>query len=154
MEDVDKIILIPSYEPDEKLINLVKKIKYDTIVVNDGSDRSYDKIFDEVRKYAKVISYDINRGKGYALKTGFKYIKEKYKDNYIVVTMDSDGQHSINDIDKLCKYVESHKDTLVLGKRLRGVNTPLRSYLGNSITRFVYKLITKKDILPKSTKKL
>ena len=151
MEEEDKVIvLIPSYEPDEKLINLVKKIKYDVIVVNDGSNNTYDNIFKNVKKYAKVISYDNNMGKGYALKTGFKYIKDNYK-NYIIVTMDSDGQHSVNDIDKLCNYVKKHKDTLVLGKRIRGKNTPIRSYIGNSITRFVYKLVTKNDIYDTQT---
>ena len=148
MEEVeDKIIvLIPAYEPDYKLIELVKKINYDIIVVNDGSNKNYDNIFNEVKKYAKVISYDKNYGKGYALKTGLKYIKEKYIGNYVVITMDCDGQHSANDIDKLCNYAIKHPDTLVIGKRLRGKNTPFRSYIGNSITRFMYKLVTKKDI--------
>lgn len=154
MEEVDKIqkiVLIPSYEPDDKLITLVKNIDYDIVVVNDGSKKSYNKIFDEVKKYAKVISYDKNYGKGYALKKGLKYIKKTYKKDYIVITMDSDGQHSIKDIDKLSNYVEKHKDTLVLGKRLRGENTPLRSYLGNSITRFIYNIATKRDIYDTQT---
>ena len=54
------IILIPAYEPDEKLITLLKKInkKYDTIVIDDGS--SDKTIFKDVKKYAKLISYDNN----------------------------------------------------------------------------------------------
>lgn len=150
MEEVEsRVILIPSYEPDSKLIDLVKNIKYDIVVVNDGSNKKYDAIFNEVKKYAKVISYDTNMGKGYALKKGIEYIKNKYKKNYIIVTMDCDGQHSINDIDKLISKVSNN--VLVLGKRLRGENTPLRSYLGNSITRFTYKLITKKDVYDTQT---
>ena len=150
MEEVEcKVILIPSYEPDNKLIDLVKEIKYDIVVVNDGSSKEYNSIFKEVEKYAKVISYDTNMGKGYALKTGIEYIKNKYEKNYIIVTMDSDGQHSPNDIDKLVSNVSDN--VLVLGKRLRGDDTPLRSYLGNSITRFIYKLVTKKDIYDTQT---
>ena len=148
-EECKIIILIPSYEPTNELINLVKKIKHDIVVVNDGSSSEYDDIFNEVKKHAKIISYDKNHGKGYALKIGLKYIDDNYKCKYIVVTMDSDGQHSINDIDKLVKEVSNN--TLILGKRLRGENTPLRSYLGNSITRFVYKLVTKKDIYDTQT---
>lgn len=153
MKEVDckKIVLIPAYEPDDKLIELVKKLKCDVIVVNDGSNKDYDKIFDEVKKYAKVITYDVNKGKGYALKTGLKYIKDNYKNNYVIITMDCDGQHSINDLDKLYNYAKENKNTLVLGKRLRGDNTPLRSYLGNSITKFIYKIVTKKDIYDTQT---
>ena len=151
MEEVECkiVVLIPSYEPDEKLIKLVKKIKYDTVVVNDGSNNSYDNIFNEVKEHAKVISYKENMGKGYALKKGLKYIKDKYKSNYIVVTMDSDGQHSVSDIEKLVNKVEYN--TLILGKRLRGYSTPLRSYLGNSITRLIYRLVSKKDIYDTQT---
>ena len=45
-----KIALIPAYEPDEKLINLVNKLKdnkYEIIVVNDGSNKNFDYIFDK-----------------------------------------------------------------------------------------------------------
>ncbi len=140
-----KIILIPSYEPDEKLINLVKKIdkdEFDVIVVNDGSGDGYYNIFNDVKKYAHLIQYDINKGKGYALKTGFKYIKEKYYKDYIVVTMDSDGQHTIKDARNLALYSEKHLDTLVLGMRKRDLNVPIRSRIGNGITRFVYSVST------------
>ena len=132
------IILIPSYEADNKLLNLLKEInkKYDTIVIDDGSkDKS---IYDEVKKYAHLISYEINMGKGFALKTGFKYIKENYKD-YVVVCMDSDGQHDLSDAIKLCDYVSEHKDVLALGSRNWDKTTPLRSRFGYGITRWVFK---------------
>ena len=140
-----EVILIPSYEPDNRLVDLVKKIdkeRFDIIVVNDGSDDSYNKIFDKIINDAHVISYDKNQGKGYALKTGIKYIKEKYHDNFLIVTMDSDGQHTISDAIKLCDYTKNHLKTYVLGMRKRSEKTPLKSRLGNGITKFVYNLIT------------
>ena len=140
-----KVVLIPSYEPDDKLIKLVENLSkedLDVIVVDDGSGKKYKDIFKEVEKYNKVISYQNNKGKGYALKTGFKYIKDKYKDDYVVVTMDSDGQHTIKDAKKLCDYCIENKDTLVLGKRIRSKKTPLRSRFGNWITKITYGLTT------------
>ncbi len=140
-----KVVLIPSYEPDDKLIKLVKNLSkedLDVIVVDDGSGNKYKDIFKEVEKYNKVISYKDNKGKGYALKTGFKYIKDKYKKDYVVVTMDSDGQHTIKDAKKLCDYCIENKDTLVLGKRIRSKKTPLRSRFGNWITKVIYGLTT------------
>lgn len=148
---MNKIVLIPSYEPDDKLIKLVSNIKELTIiVVNDGSSEKYNKIYDEVKKYAHVISYKENQGKGYALKQGFKYIKYNYK-NYIVVTMDSDGQHTISDALKLIDYVSKHKNVLCLGKRTWDKTTPLRSRIGNTLTRFIFKKTTKLDIYDTQT---
>ena len=139
-----KVILIPSYEPDDKLIKLVdelKKNKLNVVVVNDGSSKEYDSIFNKIKKKVKVISYETNQGKGYALKIGLEYLKENYKD-YVVVTMDSDGQHSVKDAIKLSNYAEKHPNELVIGKRIRSEKTPLRSKLGNSITMFIYRLST------------
>ena len=132
------IILIPAYDPDDKLLELLKIInkKYDTVVVDDGSsDKS---IFESASKYAHVISYENNMGKGYALKTGFEYIDKKYK-NYIIVTMDADMQHTLEDAIKLCDYVNDHEDILALGRRHWDKNTPFTNRMGNKITRFVFK---------------
>lgn len=148
------IILIPAYEPDNNLVNLVKKLSnenVDIVVVDDGSGTNYTQIFDKCKEYAKVISYGVNEGKGYALKTGFKYIKDNYQEPYIIVTMDCDGQHTIKDAKKLIKEVSQNKDTLLLGKRIRNGKIPLRSRIGNSITRFVYKITTGLDVYDTQT---
>ncbi len=156
VEEVDskdriKVALIPAYEPDDKLIPLVdnlKKNNYQVVVVDDGSGKDYQHIFNKCK--TKVITYPENQGKGHALKEGLKYIKDTY-DAYYIVTMDSDGQHTIEDADKLINYLKKHPRTLVLGSRKRGKNTPLRSFLGNSITRFVYSLVTYRDIYDTQT---
>lgn len=137
------IILIPAYEPDDKLIELLKVInhEYETIIVDDGSGGDYKNLFEIAKKYAHVISYETNMGKGYALKKGITYIADNYQ-NYVIVTMDADMQHDLTDAIKLCEYVSKHPDTLVLGKRTWDKTMPLRSRLGNSITRFVFSIKT------------
>ena len=148
------VILIPSYEPTVEFLDLLKelkKTKLEVIVVNDGSDFNYDEIFKEAKKYAKVLKHEVNKGKGAALKTGLKYIDENKKEDYIVVTMDSDGQHTIKDALKIGNYVNEEPDTLVLGKRLRSKKTPLRSRIGNGITRFVYRITTGLDVYDTQT---
>lgn len=145
------IALIPSYEPDENLPKIVKELKkknFEIVVVNDGSDESCNKYFEDC--HTKVISYNKNQGKGYALKTGLKYIKNHY-DDYVVVTMDSDGQHTVKDALRLCKYIEEHPKELVLGKRIRNEKTPIRSKIGNSITRFVFRVISGQDVYDTQT---
>ena len=132
------IILIPAYEPDSKLIDLVKEInnKYKVIVIDDGSKNK--DIFKAIKDYSYVISYDNNRGKGFALKTGLKYIKENF-DNYVVVCMDADLQHTRKDAIKLCDYVKDNPDTFVIGRRHWDKTTPWTNRFGNKITRYFFK---------------
>lgn len=143
------IVLIPSFEPDDKLISLVdglSKENVDIIIVDDGSGLDYKHIFDKCMGNANIIFYDKNQGKGYALKTGFKYIKDNYNESYIVVTMDSDGQHTITDAKKLIKEINDDERVLILGKRIRNNKIPLRSRIGNAITRFIYRVTTGLDV--------
>ena len=140
------IALVPAYKPDETLKSVVgdlKKYGFIVIVVDDGSGSEYKKYLDVGTD--KVISYENNMGEGYAFKTGFKYIKENYN-NYIVVDVDCDGQHKADDAYKLCEYVKDNPDTLVIGKRLRKNNVPIRSKIGNAITRFIFFIVTLRHI--------
>ena len=85
-------VLIPAYRPDEKLIGLLQQIKekgYDILVVDDGSGPEFRDIFRRAEGYGKVISYEENKGKGHALKTGFSYLKDRLRRNDIVVTADA-----------------------------------------------------------------
>ena len=157
MNNTKKIALIPAYEPDERLIEIVNNLKlvvyekFDIVVVDDGSGEKYRNIFSKVSKSAKVISYEENHGKGYALKTGIKYIIEKYKSNFYIVTMDSDGQHTVDDAVKLLECLENNDESIILGKRLRGENTPLRSKFGNWFSMLFFKAITGKSIYDTQT---
>ncbi len=151
---INKIALVPAYEPDEKLIKLVKELKdadYKIVVVDDGSGENYKKIFHKCNKMSHVISYMTNMGKGYALKKGLEYIKKTYKKDYYVVTLDSDGQHTVEDANHLIEYCKDNKSTLVIGKRIRSEKTPLRSRIGNSITRFVFRKVSDLDIYDTQT---
>lgn len=148
------IVLIPAYEPNASMLNLLRELKkhnLKTIIVNDGSDTKYDNIFAEAEKYAKVLKHDVNKGKGLALKTGLKYINETIKSDYTVVTMDCDGQHKVSDAIKICEYSLKNPDKLILGKRLRSNKTPLRSRFGNSVTRFFYRITTGLDVYDTQT---
>lgn len=142
---IKKIILIPAYNPEEILIDLVSQIKcynFDIIVINDGSNIQYNNIFTQIKNQVILIDYKDNKGKGYAIKQGLKYIKTHYKEDYVIVTMDADGQHSINDAKKLAHYNEENLDSLVLGSRKLNKNIPIKSKIGNSITRFIFLLVT------------
>ena len=135
-------ILIPAYEPDGKLINLIKELKaagkYRIIIVDDGSGEKHQHIFDDVRyQGCIVLVHETNMGKGKALKTGFAYImREKLQEP--IVTADCDGQHISKDIIKIGEAVDLHKNCIIMGCRKFIHNVPLRSRIGNTITRMVF----------------
>lgn len=139
-------ILIPSYQPDNKLITLINALigddflkKFPIIVIDDGSGDRYKKIFSEIENYVHLIRYQQNRGKGFALKTGFTYILNELNLIDAVVTIDGDGQHTIKDTVKCLKSYEKNNKLkpIILGSRNFEDNVPLRSKFGNLMTRDV-----------------
>ncbi|KXT78902.1 bifunctional glycosyltransferase family 2/GtrA family protein [Streptococcus sp. DD13] len=138
-------LVIPAYEPDKQLVQLIQKIKeksnFDIIVVNDGSSAEKRTIFDQIEQDAHVIHHQSNQGKGYALKTAFRYILSTGKFG-TVVTADADGQHKIFDILRVANASQSNPNTLVLGSRNFTGKVPLRSAFGNKLTRKLFKLQT------------
>ena len=140
------IILIPSYQPNEVLPLLCKALKecdFKVVVVDDGGGERFQSIFEETKKYADVLGYEKNQGKGFALKYGFKYIYENYKECKSVITADGDGQHRILDIQKVDDYFNKYNCTII-GTRVFDVPIPLRSKVGNDMSKFTQALGTYK----------
>lgn len=143
------IALIPAYQPTKLLLPLLAEAKssgFHLIIVNDGSSRETDSIFRQAAGYGTVLNHSSNLGKGKALKTGLSYILSHYSPNSIVVTMDADGQHKVSDAQKICLAAQSSPETLVLGSRKLRKDVPLRSLLGNTITRLIYHISTGQKI--------
>lgn len=144
----DVIVLIPSYEPEETLITLVKELSnkgYPTLVVNDGSKESFNTVFDDAKQYANVIGYSKNKGKGGALKYGIKYIRDNCPDVHYIITADSDGQHSVKDIGRVYEELKETNE-LVFGVRHFDKNVPFKSRFGNSFSKVTRSLSTKEYI--------
>jgi glycosyltransferase involved in cell wall biosynthesis len=113
------LVLIPAYNASWTISELIEKIskfvdKNDIVVVDDGSQ---DQTFEIAQKSgAVVLSHKANKGKGEALKTGFKYALEK---NYeAVITIDADLQHDPESIPDFIRQANS-TNPLPLGERDR-----------------------------------
>lgn len=151
-KDCRIVIIIPSYEPDDRLLgllNLLNQNLFSVVLVNDGSDKKYDMYFDAAEsKYGvEVIRYSVNQGKGYAIKKAFEYCIETYTNLQGCITVDSDGQHSIKSIMKLKTEAEKSKESLILGVRdFNGPQVPDKSKFGNNLTRKMFKLLYRVDI--------
>lgn len=140
--------IIPSLDPDNKLILLVDNlIKYGynkIIIIDDGTKNKI--IFNKLKDYKEciILTHKYNKGKGEGLKTAFTYYKNNLINKYKgVICLDSDGQHSVEDIIKVSnKLLET--DNFVLGTRLFNTKeTPFRNKIGNRITTYLFKLLYK-----------
>lgn len=154
MDEITKTvpIVIPSYEPDDRLLTLLEDLNSagigPVIIVNDGSGTEYDEIFGKAEELigvsgGKLIAYRPNRGKGRALKTAFSYIAENYPDALGCVTADSDGQHSPECIAAIIDALRKEPEHLILGVRqFDGEDIPWKSRVGNNITIKVFSYVS------------
>ncbi|HEY0215777.1 MAG TPA: bifunctional glycosyltransferase family 2/GtrA family protein [Cellulomonas sp.] len=144
------IVLIPSYEPDERLVRLLDDLRdcapdVHVVVVDDGSGPAYRPLFESVQGPGRtVLTYLGNRGKGCALKTGFAYI-QRHRPGQPVVCADSDGQHSPADILRVAAALRAQPaddPAMVLGWRSFTGPVPARSVVGNRATARLFHLAT------------
>lgn len=145
--DKNKIfIAIPAYN-EEKVIHEViletQKAGYENIIiVDDGSiDRTQEKARELIGE--RALRHRLNRGKGAATKTAIE--AAKLLDAKIIVTMDGDGQHNPEDIERLILPIIERKAEVVLGSRLKNPKGMpwykiIQNKVGNIITWYLYGL--------------
>ena len=149
---MDTVVLIPAYKPDMRLCVLAESLKksYLVLIVDDGSGREYDGVFEACKAHATVLRYENNRGKGGAMKYAFEKIPELFPDALCIVTADADGQHTAEDIEKTAS-AQKEKGGLVLGSRAFCGDVPFKSKWGNAITRFVFSVASGKRVYDTQT---
>ena len=151
-------ILIPAYNPTEKLLLLINELVTlnfnNIIIVNDGSDCKSKDIFLSISsiKQCSIIEHKTNKGKGAALKTGIKAFLQQQTDHIGLVTADADYQHKPEDILKVAQALEENEHSIILGVRnFDSDNVPFKSKNGNKITRLFFYLATGEKITDTQT---
>lgn len=110
-------VVIPALNEEQRIaavVHGVKGIISQVIVVDDGSRDGTARVAEAAG--ATVLKHDLNRGKGAALETGFRYARESGFG--FVITMDGDGQHDPAD---LTRFAEAHVRTgipVLVGNRM------------------------------------
>lgn len=142
------LVLVPAYNPDEKLLHYVEALKEQEIsnilVVDDGSRSDCQWIFEKLKQDMgiNVIHHQVNCGKGRALKTGFQWCMEHMPQCGGVVTADSDGQHSPVDTRRIAEALLQSPEEMILGIRnFDEEQVPFKSSFGNKVTSVVFKLL-------------
>ena len=138
-------VIIPTYNNErtlKRVIDSVLEITDDLIVINDGATDSTSRI---LKKYTDITQIYLpkNKGKGNALRVGFKKAEELgYK---FSITIDSDGQHYPEDIAVFVNQLEFeiNKNILLIGSRnMNQEAVPGGSSFGNKFSNFWYKVET------------
>jgi glycosyltransferase involved in cell wall biosynthesis len=136
--------VIPTYNNAGTLAAVIDSVlEYipDVIVVNDGSNDNTAAILYTYKEKVKIVSYAINRGKGFALKCGFDYAEAqgfKY-----ALTLDSDGQHYASDIPRFIETAEKHPNALIVGNRnLTQDHKPKKNTFANKFSNFWFAVHT------------
>ncbi len=146
-------LIIPAYNPDECLIDIVSELSKEQfqkiIVVDDGSKEESTYIFKQLEevKDLKLITHVKNLGKGAALKSAFKEVLSLSNSaDDKVITLDADGQHKTEDIIKIALESQQFSSGLIMGVRDFSDSVPFRSRFGNLLTRKVLKYLNKIDL--------
>ena len=148
-------VVLPAYNEATRIQPVIESIAekgYNMVVVNDGSsDNTLDVILESKRKYPDkihVYSLIINRGVGVATQTGFDAVL-KYDSKY-VVSMDSDGQHSADDLDNVVRPLVTGEAQAVIGVRpLKDM--PFSRNFANAVTNLLTRIFYKVNVSDSQT---
>lgn len=130
------LFIIPAYNEEKTLGKVIEDIESqdlefesDILVVDDHSSDSTSEVAE--RKGVKVLRHPLNLGGGGSLKTGFKYAERNDYD--IVLTIDADGQHRPDDVNRVLEPVLSGRADMSVGSRFKGeakYDVPKIRYMG------------------------
>jgi glycosyltransferase involved in cell wall biosynthesis len=149
MDHLDTLaVILPARSVTPALSPLVKDLTdagFGTVILVDDGIPAADKhslAFASEFKQVHVLHHDANRGKGRALKTAFEYASKLGNGLQGVVTADADGQHSCEDILRVGRTLLNSPDRAVLGARQFDGEVPLRSKIGNNMTRQIFRFVS------------
>jgi glycosyltransferase involved in cell wall biosynthesis len=143
-------LLIPAYNEARtigQVVSKARKIIGSIVVVDDGSQDATAQIAQDSGAF--VLKHQVNSGKGAALRTGFQYALDHGYD--AVITMDSDGQHDVDDIPKFLEAFEEKLRSLslgiIIGSRMQDISTmPAVRKFTNKLTSFVGSLLAHQEL--------
>lgn len=142
--DLKCCVLIPTYNNEKTLAKLIRDTLEFTdkiIVINDGATDSTPKILETFKEMITLVTHPVNRGKGMALRNGFKKAVELDYD--YAITIDSDGQHFPSDLENFLNKIVEHPGSLIIGARnMNSENVPGKSSFGNKFSNFWFRVET------------
>lgn len=137
-------VIVPTYNNAKTLARVLHSVldyTKDLIVVCDGATDNTPQILEGFHSQITLINYSPNKGKGYALRKGFKTAVEMGFD--YAITLDSDGQHYAKDIPNFIQKQKEVPGSLIIGARnMNQESVPSKSSFGNKFSNFWFKFET------------
>lgn len=145
-------VVVPAYNEAESIRSVVASLPdavgeytLQPLVVSDGSTDATVERTDPTN--AIVVDHPINQGQGGALRTGFSIAQQHGAD--IVVTMDADGQHPVEELPNLIEPIIHNEADYVVGSRYTGVdesNNSATRRIGIQVFTALINVMTKAEI--------
>ena len=130
-------VVIPTYNNGGTIADVVRRTLAqcgDVIVVDDGCTDETARLLSAIEGIS-VVTLGRNRGKGIALREGFR--RALAMGFSYAITLDGDGQHSPEDIPLLLAANQAHPGALIVGsRRLEGVERSKGSVFANRFSNF------------------
>ncbi|TDE10276.1 DUF2062 domain-containing protein [Dyadobacter psychrotolerans] len=146
LKEIRCCVLIPTYNNQNTLQRVIDGVlsyaqDVDVIVINDGSTDGTADILAFYEGKISILTNEINSGKGFSLRRGFKEaIRLDYQ---YAISIDSDGQHLPGDIPLFIEAVAENPGALLMGSRnMEQEGVPGKSSFGNKFSNFWFKFET------------
>ncbi len=145
-------IIVPAYNEEKRIGKTLEAISeyfqsradsYEIVVVDDGShDETKSVVENMALPNLRLVSYDANRGKGYAVNFGVKAAQGKW-----ILFTDADNSTPIAEFDRLWRWTDSHQ--VIIGSRyLKGSHIAIRQGLPRILLGRLGNLLVQTLILP------
>ncbi len=138
-------IVIPAYNEAESLPPLLDELlafckprNWKINLVNDGSKDNSKQVLESYanNELLNVIHHKLNKGYGGAIKRGVIACKTEY-----LITIDADGQHRLEDVEKLFQAIQDKDADMIVGSRKGTKAASLMRGIGKSLIRTIAKIL-------------
>jgi glycosyltransferase involved in cell wall biosynthesis len=140
-------VVIPAYNAGATISELIERAsrfinREDIVIIDDGSSDQTPEMAQAAG--AVVLRHEANRGKGEALKTGFRHVQRR---NYqALITLDADLQHDPESIPDLVRKASGFSG-IIIGTRKRDLKVmPLARWLNNNPTSVIVSILSGQSI--------
>jgi glycosyltransferase involved in cell wall biosynthesis len=135
-------IIIPAFNEERAIGKIIEDLKnlpeqFEILVIDDGSKDKTALIAESFN--IRVIRHPVNKGYGAALKTGIRNASGDY-----ILIMDADGQHKVQDINKLMEYIGPYD--MVVGARTKKSKISLHRKMAQFIMRVTAEYLSGQNI--------
>lgn len=139
-------MVIPVFNHASTLLGVAMgALRYAPVIVVDDGSTDGARTMLEAETAIESVFEPVNRGKGIALKTGFRCARERGYTH--AITLDADGQHDTDQVPDFVREIDRYPESIILGTRdLRRAEIPAARRFANAFSSFWFRIQTKQKM--------